>query len=134
MGVTAYLDASVLVRYLIGRPLDAAAMAIEIVDGVEELVITEGEILETAYVLRSRYKTPREAVVDSLIAVLRKANVRSQYLDKDLLIAALLLCRPSGRISPGDALLWANARAINGPVYTFDRRFPRDGIEIRNRA
>jgi hypothetical protein len=41
------------------------------------------------------------------------------------------MCRDSGRVSIPDALIWAAARSAgNTPVYTLDRRFPADGIEV----
>ena len=46
--------------------------------------------------------------------------------------AKLLLCRPSSKVTVPDALLWAAARdAGQGVVYTFDRRFHAEGIEVR---
>lgn len=42
------------------------------------------------------------------------------------------MCRPSGRVSFGDAMVWAAARSAGVEVvYTFDRRFPSVGIEVR---
>ena len=42
------------------------------------------------------------------------------------------MCRPSGRVSIADAMIWAAARTDRASaIYTFDRRFPGDGIEIR---
>ena len=50
-------------------------------------------------------------MVDGLIALLRKANIDTFRLDKDLVLEALLLCRPLGRVSFADALVWAVARS-----------------------
>ncbi len=51
--------------------------------------------------------------------------------DKDLWARALFLCRPSRRISFGDALIWAAALASGvRRVYTLDGRFPREEIEV----
>jgi predicted nucleic acid-binding protein len=42
------------------------------------------------------------------------------------------LCRDSGSVSINDALLWATARGSrHAVVYTFDRRFPDDGVSAR---
>ena len=50
----------------------------------------------------------------------------------EVLLSGLELCRPSGRVSVPDALIWAMARAQPpSVVYTFDRRFPAEGIELR---
>jgi predicted nucleic acid-binding protein len=71
-------------------------------------------------------------VVDNLILILQKTNIRPFALEKDAVLQALLICRPSGRVSFADALVWAAARSTNDKVvYSFDERFPHEGIEVR---
>jgi predicted nucleic acid-binding protein len=71
-------------------------------------------------------------VVDHLILFLQKENIRPFALSKDNVLQALLLCRSSGRVSFADALIWAAARTTDEKVvYSFDERFPRDGVEVR---
>ena len=120
-----------LVRYLTGDPPDLADLSARAIDGEEPLLITDVVLVEAAYVLRSVYGVPREAIVDHLVALLRKANIDTFRLDKHLVIEALRLCRPSGRVSFGDALVWAAARSEPDPiVYSLDRRFPDEGITV----
>ena len=126
------LDANVLIRYFIGEPKETAERAQRLLDSDIELVITETAILETAYVLRSQYGRPREAVLDALVGLLQRANITVRGLDKDLVHTALLQCRPSGRINVGDALVWAAARQDSpAVVYSFNRRFPSQHIDLR---
>ena len=74
-------------------------------------------------------------MVDGLIALLSKANIDTFRLDKDLVLAALLLCWPSGRVSIADALVWAAARSeASAAVYSLDGRFPDDGITVLRSA
>ena len=128
------LDTSMVVRYLTGDPHDLAERASQVIDQEEDLQISDVVIAETAYVLTSVYKVPREVVVDNLVLFLQKRNVSPFALDKDSLLQALLLCRPSGRISFADALVWATARSTEAKVvYSLDERFPRDGVEVRMR-
>ena len=75
------------------------------IDGVAPLQVTDVVIVETAYVLISVYEVPRAAVVDGLIALLRKANIETFGLGKDLVLEALLFCRPSGRVTFAAALV-----------------------------
>ena len=125
------LDTSMLVRYLTGDPPDLAEVSAQVIDGDRALLVTDVVIVETAYVLQSVYQVPRTAVVDSLIALLRKANLDTFRLDKDLVLRALLLCRPSGRVSFADALVWAAARSqAAAAVYSLDQRFPNEGITV----
>lgn len=126
------LDTNVVVRYLIGDPLRMAEQATAIIEGEATLYVTDAMIAETAYVLTGYYRLPRQAVVDSLLALIRRSNIIPLSLDKGSLIQALLLCRPSGRVSFADAMIWAAARSSGvNTVYSFDRRFPTDGISVR---
>ena len=130
--MSGFLDTSVVVRYLTGDPPELAERAARIIDNEDGLRITDVVLAETAYVLTSVYQAPREAVVDHLIAFLQKANVSPFGLEKGLVLQALLMCRPSGRVSFADALVWAAARTVgNGVVYSLDERFPADGLEVR---
>ena len=125
------LDTNVVVRYLTGIPPHMAERSARIIDQEAELQVTDVALVEAAYVLTSFYRVPREAIVDNLIALLRKDNISVFRLDKDLVCQALLLCRPSGRVSFADALVWAAARSSEDKVvYTFDERFPADGVRV----
>ncbi len=130
--MSGFLDTSLIVRYLIGHPPETAADAAEIIDQTNDLQVSDVVLIETAYVLRSRYQVPREEIVDLLAALVRKENISTFALDKALVMQALLLCRPSGRVSFADAMVWAAARSSGAKlVYSFDQRFPKDGIEVR---
>lgn len=120
-----------IVRYLTGEPPELALQAAAVIDRDEGLILTETVLVETAYVLTSVYKIPRPLVVDHLILFLQKENIRSFATPKDNLLQALLLCRPSGRVSFADAILWAAARASDErTVYSFDERFPAEGVKV----
>ena len=130
--MTGFLDTSILVRYLTGDPPDMAEQAAQILDIQLDLRITGVVLAETAYVLTSVYQVPRDVVVDHLLALLQKENVSPYALDKGLALRALLLCRPSGRVSFADAMVWAAARTAGAEVvYSLDERFPSDGLEVR---
>lgn len=130
--MTALLDTSVVVRYLTGDPPGMAARAARIVDGVPGLALTDVVIAEVAYVLSAGYRTPRSAIVDALVALVQKRNIATLSLDKGTVIQALLMCRPSNRVSFADAMIWASARSAGAEaVYSFDERFPERGVEVR---
>ena len=130
--VSGFLDTSIVVRYLTGDPPDLAEQAARIVDRGRDLKVTDVVLAETAYVLTSVYRVPREVVVDHLITLLQKKNISPFALDKGLALQALLLCRPSGRTSFADAMVWAAARSAGSEVvYSLDERFPADGLEVR---
>ena len=129
-----FLDTSVIVRYLIGAPEDLARRSMEIIDQLDNLQIGGVALAEAAFVLTRVYGVPREYVVDSLMGILGKANVSTFGLNKDIALQALLMCRQSGRVSFADALIWAEARSTGSEiVYSFDERFPSDGLDVRGR-
>jgi predicted nucleic acid-binding protein len=130
--MTSLLDTSVVVRYLTGEPRDLAELSAALIDTREPFAVTGAVIAEAAYVLRSVYRVEREAIVDKLVDFLARGNLTVQEIPKDLVLEALLFSRPSGRVSIVDGLTWAAAHDSNVEyVYTFDRRFPRDRIEVR---
>ena len=130
--MAALLDTSVVVRYLTGDPADLAEWAAGIIDTEDDLHITDVAIAETAYVLTTVYRISREIAVDHLIALIQRENISPLGLDKGVVLNGLLLCRPSGRVSFADAMVWAAARSSGTHVvYSFDQRFPSDGLKVR---
>lgn len=126
-----FLDASVVVRHLTSAPPEQAERVRLLLHGGDDFWLTETTLLETAYVLERSLQQPREAVVDALLALIREPNIRLHGLQYEKALQAMLYCRPSGRVSFGDALLWAVARQEAGEVYTFDARFPSEGVPLR---
>lgn len=104
-GRVGFADASIIVRYLTGDVSELVERARDILDGHPDMHITEGTILEVAFVLTRVYQVPRATVVDNLIALIQKANIRVHQLNKQTVVEALLLCRPPGRVSFGDGML-----------------------------
>jgi predicted nucleic acid-binding protein len=127
----AFLDTSYVVRYLTNDPPDMAAQAATIIDSDEPLVLSEMVLLESAYVLTSVYKVPRAEIVDALMALVQRSNLRLANLTKARVLAGLSLCRASNRCSFTDVLLWAQARDSGADrIYSFDEKFPDDGLTI----
>lgn len=126
------VDTSVLVRYFLADDPAAGRAAAAVLDSNAQIAISPVVLAETAFVLHRHYGVPRELVVDQLVGLLRKRNIRVLGVDRNLVASALLLCRPSGRVSFADALINADARASGiETLYTFDERFPADGLDLR---
>ena len=133
--LSGFLDTSVVVRYITGDLEGLAQAATDIVDGEQELWITDVVLAEASYVLSSVYQLSRALIVDQLIEFVQKQNIIVYAISKGLLIQALLMCGSSGRVSVADALIWAAARSSgSGVVYSFDQRFPDEGLEVRSSA
>lgn len=129
------VDTNVLVRYLLQDDPDMGAAAARLLDGGKQLGISLVALAETAFVLSRVYGVPREEVVDLLVQLLRKRNIETLGVDKDLVASSLLACRPSGRVNYADALINADARAhSDGKLYTFDERFPSEGLTLERPA
>jgi predicted nucleic acid-binding protein len=125
------LDTSFIVRYLTGQPSDRVGQARAVIESDRYLALTDVGIVEAAYVLTTIYRIPRERTVDSLVALIQRRNIVTPGTKKEYVVTGLLMCRSSNRVSFGDALIWAAARSQRVPaVYTFDERFPSDGIRL----
>ena len=128
----AFLDTSFVVRYLAGIPADSANEAAAVIDQLDGLQISGVVIAETAYVLTTVYQVPRPDFVDRLIEFIQRSNISTFGLEKAFVIQGLRLCRPSGRVSFANALIWSAARSGGADVvYSLDHRFPAYGIEVR---
>lgn len=131
LSIAPLLDTSCIVRYLTGDPLEMAARAAEIIETEEPRILSEIAVVETAYVLESFYEIPRAPLIDTLSALVQRRNLHLPNLEKPLTLEALSLCRDSKRVSFADAILWAQARQRGSvAIFSFDRRFPAEGIEV----
>ena len=82
--------------------------------------------------MSTRYRVPRDQIIYYLTALVLKDKIIPYAVDQDLLIQGLEMCRGSTRVSIGDALIWAEARSAGAQaIYSFDQRFPSDGLAIR---
>ena len=126
-------DTSVLVRYLVGTPVAQARQAARLIDDDDrEIGISPVALAECAHVLRTQYEVPRRDVIDSLIDLVQRENIRMLGTSTELVVQHLVLARSMpGRPIP-DALIVAAAVAGNAEsLATFDRDQGRYGIPIR---
>lgn len=125
-----FLDASVLVRHLVGTPPDLAQSATALIKSGQPLHVSVLSLMETGYVLEKVAGHPREAVANALLDLVREPFLHLHGLDYHLALQALLRYRQHGGVDLGDTLLWAIARYDGDEVYTFDERFPSDGVTL----
>ena len=127
-----FVDTNIVVRYLTGDPPEQAAEAVRIIHEEQDLWITDVVFNEAAYVLVMQSDFSREQTIDGLIRLVRRNNISVYAIDKDFALQGLRMCRPSNRISVADAMIWVAARSGGArTIYTFDRRFPSEAIELR---
>ncbi len=126
------VDTSVLVRYLVGSPPAQARRAAALVDGSEELAVSPVALAECAHVLRTQYGVEQRDILDSLIGLVQRENVRVLGMRTDVLLGVLVRARQlPGRPIP-DALIVAASLAADAlPLATFDRDQRRYGVAVR---
>jgi predicted nucleic acid-binding protein len=126
-------DTSVLVRYLVGTPVAQATRAARLIDddGLE-IGVSPVALAECAHVLRTQYDVPPRDIVDSLIDLVQRENIRMLGVSTELVVHHLVLARSMpGRPIP-DALIVAAAVAGNAEALaTFDGDQRRYGMPIR---
>lgn len=126
------VDTSVIVRYLVGSPAAQAKRAAALIDADDtEIGVSLVALAECAHVLRTQYGVDQRDIIDSLIGLLQRENVRVIGLRTDLLADTLVRARAlPGRPIP-DAMIVASTLAGDAlPLATFDRDQRRYGIEI----
>ena len=125
------VDTSVIVRYLVGTPVDQAARAANLVDSDQELGVSIVALVETAHVLRTQYGVPRADLVETLIDLVTRDNLITLELSKPDVLEALVAARSFPSAPIPDALIVAASRSGGAvPVYTFDRDLGRLGAPI----
>jgi len=128
-------DTSVLVRYLVGTPPAQARRAAALIDAETEIGISPVAVAECAHVLRTQYHVDQGDILDildSLIGLVQRANVRVLGMRTDLLLGVLVRARQlPGRPIPDAFIVAASLAADALPLATFDRGQGRYGIAIR---
>ena len=125
-------DTSILVRYLVGTPAAEARRAAKLIDDDDlEIGVAPVALAECAHVLRTQYEVAARDVIDSLIDLVQRENVRMLGISTELVVEHLVLARSMpGRPIP-DALIVAAAVAGGAEsLATFDRGERRYGIPV----
>ena len=127
-----FLDTTVIVRYVVGDPPEQAERARALVESGRPLRVTSVALVESAFTLRHHYGVARTEIVDGLIRLVRRRNILMHDLRRETAVRALQMCAPSGRFSFADAVIWGLvSESESVRIYSFDRRFPSEGIEVR---
>jgi predicted nucleic acid-binding protein len=126
------VDTSVLVRYLVGTPAAQARRAAYLVDSESEIGISLVALAECAHVLRTQYDVDQRDIVDSLIGLVQRENVRVLGLRTEVLVEQLVRAKAlPGRPIPDAMIVAATVAAGALPLVTFDRDQRRYGVATR---
>ena len=128
------LDTSVLVRYLVGTPAAQATRAARLIDDdAVEYGVSPVALAECAHVLRTQYQVGQRDIIDALIALVQRANVRVLGQRTDVLVETLVRARDlPGRPIPDAMIVAASLASEAVPLATFDRDQRRYGIKVLN--
>lgn len=121
----AYLDANIILSYLLGEPHTMAQAARAFFGSAEHgeirLLLTSTTLAEVVWVLASAYGKERQEIATQMLAFVTARGIEA---DNEATLA-LSLFRDKN-IDMADALLAARALLIGPPVvYSFDRHFDR---------
>jgi predicted nucleic acid-binding protein len=123
-------DTSVLVRYLVGTPVARARHAARLIDSDQEIGISPVALAECAHVLRTQYEVEQRDIIDSLIGLVQRENIRVIGQRTDVLVELLVRARSlPARPIPDAMILAASVAAGALPLATFDRDQHRYGYE-----
>jgi predicted nucleic acid-binding protein len=126
------VDTSVLVRYLVGTPPAQARRAARLIDGEDQIGLSVVALAECAHVLRTQYGIDQRDILDSLIGLVQRENVRVTDARTDILVTTLVRARGMpGRPIPDALIVGAALTADAVPLATFDAEQGRYGIAIR---
>jgi predicted nucleic acid-binding protein len=127
------VDTSVVVRYLVGTPAAQARRAAALIDDeATEIGISTVVLAECAHVLRTQYEVEQRAIIDTLIDLIQRENVRLLGGRADLVVELLVRARGlPGRPIPDALVVAAVLEADALPLATFDRDQRRYGIATR---
>ena len=127
------VDTSVIVRYLVGTPPAQARRAARLIDDeTVSIGVSVVALAECAHVLRTQYDVEARDIVDALIGLIQRENVRVLEVRSELVLESLVRARSMpGRPIP-DALIVAAAMAADAlPLATFDTDQRHYGIAVR---
>ena len=127
MGLVAYVDTNVLLRYIVRDGAAQTAAATALLESSSTLVLTPVTFAEVAHTLRSFYGLSREVIIERLGMLLALPSLSRS---SDVLSAALDI-HSAHNVELPDALLAAQAIHSGDPrVCSFDRDFDRiPGVE-----
>ncbi len=114
-----YIDANVILRYLLADEVEQHIISKNLIEGVEELFILEGVVVEIVYVLTKTYGIDRKQTCDKLVELFEQP--RFFFENKTLILEALTILR-NRDLDFVDCMLCALKKFKNAEVFTFDKK------------
>ncbi len=113
-----YVDANVILRYLLNDDKELSEKSKEIIEG-EEIFIKNEVFAEIVYVVNKTYNVPKKLLKDILIEFLNFENIIME--SKKIIVKALIIFAEKN-LDFIDSLLCAFSIETNNKVITFDKK------------
>jgi len=114
-----YLDANVILRYLLADETGQHSTSKSIIDGTQDLFILDGVILEVIYVLTKTYGIHRKQASQVLIELFEQK--RFFFESKELILEALNIYKKRN-LDFIDCMLCACKKLRDAEIFTFDKK------------
>ena len=121
--MTAFIDTNVLIRHLIGEPVDQANQATRTLSSHETLLLSDIVVAEAIYVLQKVYSVDRPTISDVMKSLIAFPSI--QVVDEPTVLRALEIF-VNHRLHVVDAYLVASAESTGvNKVVSFDQGIDR---------
>jgi predicted nucleic acid-binding protein len=125
------VDTSVVLRYLVGSPVEQAERAARLLESDAEVGVSLIVLLETAHVLRTQYGVSRPDVLSAITELVTRSNVTTLGPTKPDVLDALVRARSLPGTPIPDAFVVLTARVAGAlPIYSFDAELRRHGSPV----
>jgi predicted nucleic-acid-binding protein len=114
-----YLDANVILRYLLADNVGQHIISKNIIDVSPNIFILDGVVVETVYVLTKTYGINKGLASEKLVELFEQK--RFCFENKSLILEALNIFKKSS-LDFVDCLLCACKKLKNAEVFTFDEK------------
>ncbi|WP_127585005.1 PIN domain-containing protein [Paenibacillus koleovorans] len=121
------VDTNVIVRLLVQDDLKQLGELVNLLDtGKINLVVTPFVVIESCWVLKSRYQIPSSAIAKALLAFLQSDEV----MNEDSYIEEALERFAEKNVDILDAYLSVRSKSLKIPVLTWDKDFRKLDCEF----
>jgi predicted nucleic-acid-binding protein len=114
-----YLDANVILRYLLADEVDQHIISKNIIEGDKDLFILDGVVVEIVYVLTRTYGINRKLTSDKLVELFEQNQFC--FENKTLILEALRILKKRN-LDFVDCILCACKKLKDAKVFTFDKK------------
>jgi len=117
-----YLDANVILRYLLADDDYQHTISKNLIEGDHDLFVLDGVVLEVVYVLTKTYGINRKLVSEKLLELFEQ--IRFCFENKTLIIESLELLKRQD-LDFVDCMLCTCKKLKNAEVFTFDKKLKK---------